>query len=227
MLPLVRRLALRYQRGSEPLDDVIQAGCVGLVKAIERFDLERGSPFARFAVPTILGEIRRHFRDTGWAAHVPRGMQERVMEVRQALEELSGKLGRSPSPPEVADELGIGVEDVLEAMEAATAYTAVSLDVPRPGEDGEHGLYIDSVGQRDDGYALVEDLSTVLPALRVLPAREREIIRLRFDEDLTQSEIGERLGISQMHVSRLLRRALERVRQVAAADPGSRRADPT
>jgi RNA polymerase sigma-B factor len=225
MLPLVRRLALRYQRGTEPLEDLVQVGCVGLVKAIDRFDAERGSPFVRFAVPNILGEIRRHFRDTGWAAHVPRGMQERVLDLRQAMEDLAGTLGRSPTPPEVAGELGIDVEEVLEAMEAATAYTAVSLDAPRPGEDDEQIAYVDSLGQRDDGYALVEDLSTVLPALRVLPAREREIIRLRFGEDMTQSEIAERLGISQMHVSRLLRRALERVRTVAVSDPRSPQGD--
>ena len=225
MLPLVRRLAVRYQRGSEPLEDLVQVGCVGLVKAIDRFDFERGSPFVRYAVPNILGEIRRHFRDTGWAAHVPRGMQERALQVRQAVEDLGGTLGRSPTPPEVAGQLGIDVEEVLEAMEAATAYTSVSLDAPRPGEDEEATTYVESLGERDDGYALVEDLSTVVPALRVLPLREREIIRLRFGEDLTQSEIAERLGISQMHVSRLLRRALERVRTFAAADPRGRLED--
>jgi RNA polymerase sigma-B factor len=225
MLPLVRRLALRYQRGTEPLEDLVQVGCVGLVKAIDRFDFERGSPFVRFAVPNILGEIRRHFRDTGWAAHVPRGMQERALQIRQAVEDLGGTLGRSPTPPEVARELGIDVEEVLEGMEAATAYTSVSLDAPRPGDDEEPTTYVESLGQHDNGYALVEDLSTVLPALRVLPAREREIIRLRFGEDLTQSEIAQRLGISQMHVSRLLRRALERVRRVAATDPGTPKAD--
>lgn len=218
MLPVVRQLARRYQRGSEQLDDLVQVGSLGLVKAIDRFDVERGSPFMRYAVPTILGEIKRHFRDTGWAAHVPRGMQERVMEVKGAMEELGSKLGRSPSPQELADALSLQLEEVLEALEAATAYAAVSLDAPRPGDDGERETYAESMGERDGSYELVEDAATVLPALGVLPERERLIVRLRFAEDLTQSEIAERIGVSQMHVSRLLRRALERVRTVATSD---------
>ena len=222
MLPVVRQLARRYQRGSEQLDDLIQVGCLGLVKAIDRFDMERGSPFMRYAVPTILGEIKRHFRDTGWAAHVPRGMQERVMDLKTAMEELGSRLGRSPSPTELAGELGVGPEEVLEAMEAATAYAAVSLDAPRPGDDGSAETYAESVGDEDERYDLVEDAATVLPALGVLPERERLIVHLRFAEDLTQSEIAERIGVSQMHVSRLLRRALARVRTVAtgARDDG-------
>ena len=226
MLPVVRQLARRYQRGSEQLDDLVQVGSLGLVKAIDRFDVERGSPFMRYAVPTILGEIKRHFRDTGWAAHVPRGMQERVMEVKGAMEELGSKLGRSPSPRELADALSLQLEEVLEALEAATAYAAVSLDAPRPGDDGERETYAESMGERDGSYELVEDAATVLPALGVLPERERLIVHLRFAEDLTQSEIAERIGVSQMHVSRLLRRALARVRTVATSDrrpgrPGS------
>ncbi|MEX2195028.1 MAG: SigB/SigF/SigG family RNA polymerase sigma factor [Thermoleophilaceae bacterium] len=215
MLPLVRRLASRYGRGSEPLDDLVQAGSVGLVKAIDRFDHERGLPFMRFAVPTILGEIKRHCRDTGWAAHVPRGMQERVMKVRSAIEELSGTLGRSPSAHELADHLGTGVEDVLETLDAATASTAVSLDAPMGGDDEEGATRADALGLEDASYGRVVDLASVVPALRVLPEREREIVRLRFVEDLTQTQIAERVGVSQMHVSRLLRRALERVRAVA------------
>ena len=226
MLPVVRQLARRYQRGSEQLDDLVQVGSLGLVKAIDRFDVDRGSPFMRYAVPTILGEIKRHFRDTGWAAHVPRGMQERVMEVKGAMEELGSKLGRSPSPRELADALSLQLEEVLEALEAATAYAAVSLDAPRPGDDGERETYAESMGERDGSYELVEDAATVLPALGVLPERERLIVHLRFAEDLTQSEIAERIGVSQMHVSRLLRRALARVRTVATSDrrpgrPGS------
>ena len=220
MLPVVRQLARRYQRGSEQLDDLIQVGSLGLVKAIDRFDVERGSPFMRYAVPTILGEIKRHFRDTGWAAHVPRGMQERVMDMKNAMEELGSRLGRSPSPAELAGELGVEPEQVLEAMEAATAYAAVSLDAPRPGDDGERETYAESVGGDDESYDLVEDAATVLPALHVLPERERLIVHLRFAEDLTQSEIAERIGVSQMHVSRLLRRALSRVRTVATGGRG-------
>lgn len=215
MLPVVRQLARRYQRGSEQLDDLVQVGSLGLVKAIDRFDVDRGSPFMRYAVPTILGEIKRHFRDTGWAAHVPRGMQERVMELKNAIEDLGSRLGRSPSPGELAEELGLAIEEILEAMEAATAYAAVSLDAPRPGDDGVGESYADSVGADDERYGLVEDAATVLPALGILPERERRIVHLRFAEDLTQSEIAERIGVSQMHVSRLLRRALARVRTVA------------
>ncbi|HWH45952.1 MAG TPA: SigB/SigF/SigG family RNA polymerase sigma factor [Thermoleophilaceae bacterium] len=224
MLPVVRQLARRYQRGSEQLDDLVQVGSLGLVKAIERFDIDRGSPFMRYAVPTVLGEIKRHFRDTGWAAHVPRGMQERVMEVKRAIEDLSSTLGRSPSPAEIAERIDMDREDVLDAMEAATAYAAVSLDAPRPGDDGERESYAESIGDDDEQYEFVEDLATVMPALDVLPQRERLIVQLRFVDDLTQSEIAERIGVSQMHVSRLLRRALARVRTVAAAERRPRRA---
>jgi RNA polymerase sigma-B factor len=217
MMPAARQLARRYQRGSEQLEDLVQVACLGLVKAIERFELERGATFMRYAVPTMLGEIKRHFRDTGWAAHVPRGMQERVMEVKRAVDVLSGRLGRAPSAAEVAERLGIETEDVLEALEASTAYGAVSLDAPRGGNcEGEPDALCETVGADDDRYELVEDLSAVFPALSVLPPREREIVHLRFYEDLTQSEIAERVGVSQMHVSRLLRRALARVRTVAS-----------
>jgi RNA polymerase sigma-B factor len=218
MLPVVRQLARRYQRGSEQLEDLVQVGAVGLVKAIDGFDVDRGSPFMRYAVPTILGEIKRYFRDTGWAAHVPRGMQERVMEVKGAIEELSSVAGRSPSPGEVAEKLGMEREEVLEALEAATAYAAISLDAPRSNEEGERESFAETVGQEDESYELVEDIAAVIPALDVLPERERLIVHLRFNEELTQSEIAERIGVSQMHVSRLLRRALERVRTVAAAE---------
>jgi RNA polymerase sigma-B factor len=217
MMPVARRLARRYNRGSEQLDDLVQVACLGLVKAMERFELDRSVPFMRYAVPTMLGEIRRHFRDTGWAAHVPRGMQERVMNLKKQVDVLGARLGRSPSLAEVAESLGVEVEDVLEALEASTAYGSVSLDAPRGGNgEGEPDTFFDSVGAEDDGYERVEDLNAVFPALDVLPEREREIVHLRFYEDLTQSEIAERIGVSQMHVSRLLRRALERVRAVAA-----------
>jgi RNA polymerase sigma-B factor len=219
MLPVARQLARRYHRGSEQLDDLVQVACLGLVKAIERFELEREIPFLRYAVPTMLGEIKRYFRDTGWAAHVPRGLQERVMDVKKEIDALGARLGRSPSAAEVADRLGLEVEDVLEALEAAGAHDAISLDAPRSGgadEDGSPRAYIDSVGADDEHYTVVEDWSSVAPALGVLPPREREILHLRFYENCTQSQIAERVGVSQMHVSRLLRRALERVGTVAA-----------
>jgi RNA polymerase sigma-B factor len=218
MLPVVRQLARRYQRGSEQLEDLIQVGSVGLVKAIDGFDVDRGSPFMRYAVPTILGEIKRYFRDTGWAAHVPRGMQERVMDVKQAIEELSSELGRSPSPNEIGEAIGLDREEVLEALEAATAYAAISLDAPRGSDDGERESFGETFGEEDEHFELVDDVSAVIPALDVLPERERLIIHLRFSEEMTQSAIAERIGVSQMHVSRLLRRALERVRTVAASD---------
>lgn len=214
-LPIARRLARRYQRGSEPLEDLVQVASVGLVKAVDRFDLERGLPFTRYATPTILGELKRHFRDTGWAAHLPREMQERVLKLQRSLAELGSRLGRSPTAAEIADDLGLEVEQVLEAFEAAGAYSAVSLDAPRPGDEGDRESYVDTIGEEDDRYELVEDAAAALPALRALPARERLILRLRFRDGLTQQQIGEQVGISQMHVSRLLRRALARVRTIA------------
>ena len=215
MLPLVRRLARRYQRGGEPLDDLVQVGCVGLVKAIDRFDLERTTSFASFAVPTILGELKRHFRDHGWAVHVPRGMQERVLRVENTSAALSRQLGRAPSVEEIGVALGIPVEEVLEAKEAGAGYEAMSLDAPRPGED--EGALTDTMGAWDMRLDLIDERSAIGPALAALPDREREILSLRFAEDLTQQEIAERIGVSQMHVSRLLRRSLTRLRTVAEA----------
>jgi RNA polymerase sigma-B factor len=215
-LPLARRLASRYARGSEPIDDLVQVASIGLIKAVDRFDPTLGLAFSSFAVPSILGELKRHFRDHGWAARVPRPLQERVLNVNAAVEELSTKLGRAPKPREVAAAMGESVEDVLEAMEAATAHVAASLDAPL-GRDGEDSLtYADSVGEVDARLQLVEDRTVVDAALRALPERERQVLHLRFAEDLTQSEIAERIGVSQMHVSRLIRRALERLQTVAA-----------
>jgi RNA polymerase sigma-B factor len=216
-LPLARRLARRYERASEPLEDLVQVASVGLVKAIDRFETEHGAGFSSYAVPTILGELKRHFRDSGWALHVPRGMQERVLKVNEAVEQLAGELGRSPTPQEVAGELGLDAEDVLEAMEAGAAYDTVSLDAPLRSSDGERTSFSDSVGTTDDRFDLVEHSATLGRALRAMPERERSILYLRFAEGLTQVEIAERIGISQMHVSRLIRRALERLRVVAGA----------
>jgi RNA polymerase sigma-B factor len=217
-LPLARRLARRYERASEPLDDLVQVASIGLVKAIDRFEAEHGAGFSSYAVPTILGELKRHFRDSGWALHVPRGMQERVLKVNEAVEHLSGELGRSPSPQQVADELELSVEDVLEAMEAGAAYDTVSLDAPLRSSDDERTTFADSLGETDGRFDLIEHSATLGRALRAMPERERSILYLRFAEGLTQVEIAERIGISQMHVSRLIRRALERLRVVAGAD---------
>jgi RNA polymerase sigma-B factor len=217
LLPLARRLARRYQRAGEPLDDLVQVASLGLVKAIDRFDPARETAFTSYAVPTILGELKRYFRDNGWAVHVPRGVQERVMQVDGAVNELSRRLGRSPSPNEIAAHLAIDIEQVMEAMDAAGAYDAVSLDAPRGGEDGEGSSFAETMGQTDARFELVEYEATIAPTLKALPARDRIILHLRFAEDMTQSEIAERIGVSQMHVSRLIRRALSRLRTVAEA----------
>ena len=216
-LPLARQLARRYQRQNEPLDDLMQVASMGLVKAIDRFDPARGTAFSTYAVPTILGELKRYFRDSGWAVHVPRGMQERVMKLDQASQELHRKLGRSPSAGELANELGLTSEEVLEAMEAASAYDAISLEEQRGSEqrDSQEPTYADSLGSEEERYELVEYGATIAPTMKALSERERLILHLRFVEDLTQSEIAARIGVSQMHVSRLIRRALARLRAVA------------
>jgi RNA polymerase sigma-B factor len=214
-LPLARQLARRYQRPNEALDDLVQVASIGLVKAVDRFDPERGTAFSSYAVPTILGELKRYFRDSGWAVHVPRGMQERVMGLNQAIGRLSRELGRSPSARELAEALSVPREEVLETMEAAVAYDAASLEAPRGDDDADS--WADSLGAEDERYELIEYSATIAPTLRALPERDRTVLHLRFVEDLTQSEIAERIGVSQMHVSRLIRRALTRLRAVADA----------
>jgi RNA polymerase sigma-B factor len=216
-LPLARQLARRYQRGNEPLDDLIQVASIGLVKAVDRFDPERGTAFSSYAVPTILGELKRYFRDSGWAVHVPRGMQERVMNVNQAIARLSRETGQSPTAAEVAKEIGETPENVLEAMEAAIAYDSVSLDTPRTSDEDDGDTYADTMGMIDERFELVEYKSAIGPTMRALPERDRLVLKLRFEDDLTQLEIAERIGVSQMHVSRLIRRALKRLRTVADA----------
>jgi RNA polymerase sigma-B factor len=216
-LPLARQLARRYQRANEPLDDLVQVASIGLVKAVDRFDLDREVAFSSYAVPTILGELKRYFRDSGWAVHVPRGTQERAMQVDRAVKELSGKLGRSPSVEEVAEQLGESVEDVLSAMEAGQAYEAVSLDAQRAAGESESDTFADSIGVEDERFELVEYGATIAPTLKALPKRDQLVLHLRFVEDMTQSQIAERIGVSQMQVSRLIRRALGRLRAVAEA----------
>jgi RNA polymerase sigma-B factor len=212
-LPLARQLARRYQRGGEPLDDLVQVASLGLLKAIDRFEPDRSTAFSSFAVPTILGELKRHFRDRGWSVRVPRDLQEMTVRVDRTAEELSGELGRAPTPAEIAEHIGITTEQVLEAREAAGAYRAVSLDRPREEDEDDASEWM---GIEDPGFGVAEDAATVERLMTVLSDREREVLRLRFGEDLTQSEIGARVGVSQMHVSRLIRQALARLR--AAAD---------
>jgi len=216
LIPLARRIARRYQRGNEPLDDLLQVALLGLANAIERFDLERESAFSSFAIPTMLGELKRHFRDNGWAVHVPRGLQESVQRVERSIDELSRALGRVPSVGEIAEALDITEEDVLEALAAKTAHSAASLEARRDTDDD--GLCIaDTLGAEDPAFELAEHRAALAPTLAILPERDREMLHLRFVEDLTQTEIADRMGISQMHVSRVLRRSLARLRTVADA----------
>ncbi|MEA2313227.1 MAG: polymerase sigma-B factor, partial [Solirubrobacteraceae bacterium] len=196
-LPLARQLARRYQRAGEPLDDLVQVASLGLLKAIDRFDPARETAFSSFAVPTILGELKRHFRDKGWSVRVPRDLQELAVRVDRVGEDIAREIGRAPTPAEIAERIGATTEQVLEAREAAGAYRAVSLDRPRD-EDEDDGGIADSVGVEDPGFRLAEASATVERLMRVLTDREREVLRLRFEEDLTQSEIGARVGVSQM-----------------------------
>ena len=219
-MPLARSLARRYERSSEPLDDLVQVASLGLVKAIERFAESRGNAFVSFAVPTILGELRRYFRDCCWDVHVPRGAQERALKLEEAQYRLTGDLGRSPTAVELAQYLELDVEQVLDAMQASHAYGVVSLDSPRTSASGdEAGTVGDSLGEIDERYSLVEDGATIAGALKHLPARERRVLELRFGADMTQSEIAARIGVSQMHVSRLLRHALDQLRILTRAMP--------
>ncbi len=216
-MPLARGLARRYGRSSEPFEDLLQVASLGLLKALDRYDAQLGHPFASFAVPTILGEMRRYFRDAGWAVHVPRGAQERALKVRDAQERLANERGRAPTVNQLAEYLEYDMEDVIDALQAIQAYETLSLDAPRPRADGEVVAYGDTVGQDDERYELVELDATVAAALGHIPPRERTILRMRFVDDLTQTEIAERVGISQMQVSRLLRRSLEQLRTLAHA----------
>jgi RNA polymerase sigma-B factor len=211
-MPLARSLARRYDRSSEPLDDLLQVASVGLLKALNRFDPERGYSFPSFAVPTILGEMRRYFRDCGWSVHMPRGDQERALKVREAQETLTAEHGRAPTVNQISVYLELDQEQVIDALQAGQAYETLSLDAARPGAEDDTMSYGDSLGHDDERYELVELDATVVAALKHIPARERAILRMRFVEDLTQTEIAQRVGISQMQVSRLLRRSLSQLR---------------
>jgi RNA polymerase sigma-B factor len=218
-LPFARSLAMRYSGGVEPTEDLVQVASLGLVAALQRFDPERGVPFAAFAGPTILGELRRHFRDRVWTLRVPRGLQERIRDVEAAIAKLSHELERSPTVAEIASLLDITEADVLESFEATVARRTVSLDQPSPASDqSDQGPIAERIGRNDPGYELVEDREAIEASAGILDDTEREILRLRFEEDLTQSKIAERVGYSQMHVSRILRRALGKLRE-ASIDP--------
>jgi RNA polymerase sigma-B factor len=215
-LPLARKLARRYAGSNEPYDDLVQVASLGLVKAVERFDPERGFAFTSFAVPTIVGELKRYFRDAGWALHVDRSAQERARKISEARREVSSLQGRSPTVPELAEYLECSEEEVLEGLQAAEAYDTVSLDAPARGEN-ETIRRLDTLGGNDDRLGRVDDQATVFAAAQHLPERERRILYLRFGEDLTQAEIADRVGVSQMQVSRLLRKSVKRLQQLTGA----------
>jgi RNA polymerase sigma-B factor len=214
-MPLARALARRYDHASEPFDDLLQVAHVGLLKALDRFDPELGFPFQSFAIPTILGEVRRYFRDAGWSVHVSRSSQERALKLRTAQQQLAGRWGRAPTVSELAEFLEVDIEEIIEALQVIQAYEAVSLDAPQPGSAEDPFLYADAMGRVDERYELIELDATLIAVLSQIPARERTILRMRFLEDLTQTEIAERVGVSQMQVSRLLRQTVARLRSLA------------
>ena len=222
-VPVVRRLAQRYARRGGQLEDLTQVGCVGLIKAIDRFDGSFGASLTTYAAPNVLGEIKRHFRDRGWSVRVPREIQELNVKLTKVVDELTTKLGRSPSVVELAVATESTPEQVLEAMESSAAYSTLSLsEGPSPDEEG--GGPMERIGEEDEHYEQSEQRITLATGIQHLPTRERTILHLRFFEGLTQSEIAERIGISQMHVSRLIRNSLEAIREEldssSAAPPG-------
>ncbi|HJU48952.1 MAG TPA: SigB/SigF/SigG family RNA polymerase sigma factor [Gaiellaceae bacterium] len=211
-LPLVRSLAARYAGRGEPLEDLVQVGSIGLLLAIERFDTERGVQFTTYAVPTIVGEIQRHFRDRAWALHVPRRMKELSVRLTRTISTMTAELGRAPTIAELAGAVGAEEDEIVEALETSHAFSTRSLSQPLGANGAEDETMQDLLGVAEAGYSEVEDGVLVEAGLAALDERERRIVELRFFEGLTQSEIAARIGISQMHVSRLLRRALQTMR---------------
>ena len=217
-MPLARRVAMRYAKSGEPLDDLVQVACLGLLKAIDRFDPECGNEFSSYAVPTMTGELRRYFRDCSWPIHVPRREQECLLAVRAHAADLTRKLRRSPTPREIAEAAGLALEDVLVALDTQIATRPSSLDAELDEVDTPSSRS-NSLGREDERFELAESRAAASRGLRLLAPREQQILYLRFFEDMRQIEIGERLGMSQMQVSRLLRRALEHSRALAEAPP--------
>jgi len=221
-MPLARRLAARYHRRQEPFEDLVQVANLGLVKAVERYDPTRGTRFTSFAVPTISGELRRHFRGTAWNLHVPRGVQEDALRVRDAASRLTHRLGRAPRISELETETGLDAEAISEALHARAVQATASLDqtVGGSAEEGDATLG-ELIGTEDDGFELAERQADVGPLLRALPPREREVLFLRFAHDMTQSEIAERIGCSQMQISRILRRTIGQLNEQATPAPAA------
>jgi RNA polymerase sigma-B factor len=210
-LPLVEHLARRFRNRGEPLDDLTQVATIGLIKSVDRFDPDRGVEFSTYATPTVVGEIKRHFRDKGWAVRVPRRLQELRLALTTATAELSQQHGRSPTVHELAEKLAISEEEVLEGLESANAYSTLSLDVP--DTDDESPAVADTLGAEDEALEGVEYRESLKPLLEDLPPREKRILLLRFFGNMTQSQIAQEVGISQMHVSRLLARTLAQLRE--------------
>jgi RNA polymerase sigma-B factor len=216
-IPLAESLARRYQHSGQPLDDLVQVASIGLVKAVDRFDPERGVTFESYAIPTILGELKRYHRDQGWSVRMPRRLQEHTLLIKDSIPQLSQDLGRSPTITEIAAHAHLTEEEVLEAMDAQDAYASISLDAPIDDE-GDSSTLSDRLATDPEEYDVTEEWAEFEPHLRALPERERTIIVLRFFRDWTQSQIAEELGISQMHVSRLLSQTLQRLREAVALD---------
>ena len=210
-LNLVRFISSKFKNRGEPLDDLVQVGTVGLIKAIDRFDPERGLEFTTYATPTIMGEIKRHFRDKGWSVRVPRRLQELSAKVNQVTDDLTTELQRSPSVDEIAQHLGVTAEEVLEAMESSSAYTSVPLEAGGSSDDEEAPSVIDRYASEDEDLAASDDRMVIEDAIKDFNPREQDVIRMRFIDGLTQVEIAERLGVSQVQVSRLLRRTLRKI----------------
>ena len=217
-LPLVEHLARRFRNRGEPYDDLVQVATIGLIKSVDRFDLERGVEFSTYATPTIVGEIKRHFRDKGWAVRVPRRLQELRLSLASATSELSQKQGRAPTVSELAAHLKISDEEVLEGLESANAYSTLSLDAGDSGSGDEPMPVSETLGVEDEGLEGVEYRESLKPMLEQLPPREKKILMLRFFKNMTQSEIAAEIGISQMHVSRLLARTLAQLREGLLVD---------
>jgi RNA polymerase sigma-B factor len=211
-LPLVEHCARRFRNRGEPFEDLVQVGTIGLIKSVDRFDTERGVEFSTYATPTILGEIKRYFRDKGWAIRVPRRLQELRMQIAGATAELTQTLGRSPTPRELAEAVGCSVEEIVEGIESSNAYATLSLDASDDGEDGGATTMLDALGVEDAGLENVEIRESIKPLLDQLEPREKKILLLRFFKNMTQSQIADEIGVSQMHVSRLLNRTLAQLR---------------
>jgi len=217
-MSLVRSLARRYSYRGEQLEDLVQIGAIGLINAIDRFDLNRGVELTTYATPNIIGEIKRHFRDKGWSVRVPRGLQELNVQLSRLVEQLTVQFGRSPTIPELAKAAGAQEEEVLEALESGRAYSSLSLSAGGGGGEDDELDPLESIGTEEHQYEVSEDRAVLAPGFRALDDRERRILQLRFFEGLTQSQIAQQVGISQMHVSRLIRRSLEKIRAEIAAD---------